>query len=88
MHTGRSRVRHADDDLPDTPHINLAAVLSGTKQQLWRPIPPSDDTVGVLAFLTSCVLLDSNYARVECTREAEVGDFEVAVGGDEEVVGF
>lgn len=46
-HPDRALVYH----LPNAPHINLPTILTSTKQQLWRTIPPGDNAVRVLPLL-------------------------------------
>ena len=71
----------ADEQLrenhPRRPHVNGTRVVAGAVEELRRAIPEGNDDMGhgVLGF-------------GEGAGEAEVGEFDFAFGGDEEVVGF
>lgn len=75
------QVRNAQDDLghhrADTPDINCATVEFGTVQELRRAVPARDDVRGHVAIGIG-----------EGAGKTEISQFDLAVGGNEQVVGL
>ena len=76
-----ARIQGAGDELREDhahgPDVDGAAVVSGAVEELGGPVPDRDDLAGHVGVGTG-----------EGAREAEVGELDLAVGGDEEVVGL
>lgn len=74
-------VRRAKDELcedsADGPNVDGAAVVSGAEEQLRRAVPTGDDVGSHVAMGVG-----------EAPRETEIGKLDLAVGGDEQVVGL
>lgn len=74
-------VRRAEDELcedgADGPNVDGAAVVSGAEEQLRRPVPAGDDVGSHVAMGVG-----------EAPRKTEIGKLDLAVGGDEQVVGL
>ena len=68
---------HLGEDAADRPHVYSGRVLAASKENLGSAVPQSDDFVGV-----------RTQGNAESTREAEVGELEVAVTVDEQVLGL
>ena len=65
------------EDHPRRPHVDGPRVVAGAVEELRRAIPEGDDDMG-----------HGVLGVGEGAGEAEVGEFDFAFGGDEEVVGF
>mmetsp|Transcript_28352 Transcript_28352/g.46085 ORF Transcript_28352/g.46085 Transcript_28352/m.46085 type:complete len:230 (-) Transcript_28352:187-876(-) len=71
----RSLRHHLHEDGPDGPHVHGRSVRLRSQQDLGRAVPQRDDLVR-----------QRSNGRAECPRESEVGEFEDAVAGDEEIL--
>ena len=64
-----------DEHAGGAPYVDRRAVLSLAEQQLWRPIPDGDHTVGVVQLST----------LAEEASKAKVGELELAFVADQDV---
>lgn len=68
---------HLGEDAADGPHVNAGGVLASTEQDLRGAVPQSNDLVGVSA-----------QGNTEGARKTKVGQLQVAVSIDQQVLGL
>ena len=73
----RLPLEHLGKDTPGRPDIHALVILTRREHNLRSAIPSGDDVLGQVPGLVC-----------DATRKAEVGDFEVAVGVDQDVGGL
>lgn len=76
-------------DAPHAPHIDRRAIVRKAQHDLRRAVPPRGDVLRHEALVgRAALLLGGAVGGGVAAREAEVADFELAVGVDEEVAGL